>query len=281
MMHIRVHADARAFLARAEQWLVLAEIEHAMALQSARFARAQASRPEQPSYWATVEDGEQIVGCAFCLPPYRLGLTALPKAAVPALVASIGVAFRTLSGVAGPEPATSAFAAAWAALRDSVWFVQSRQHMLAHKVIVPTRKSPPGALRIATDTERTLAEQWGAAFAAESGLAGLDGSLCARLVHDRRLYLWDDGAPQCMLGVLRETRDAAAIGILYTPDSARDRGYATASVAAFSGQLLARGVKHSYFCLDPANAAAYSICRSLGYDVVQQTVDIDFATRKP
>src|SRR5690606_31972445 len=124
------------------------------------------------------------------------------------------------------------------------WAVQSRQSLLTHKAIVPAGDPPPGSLRPATAVDRPLAQQWGTAFAHESGLAGLDGALCARLTGERRLYLWDDGTPRCMLGVLRETRDAAAIGILYTPPVFRERGYATAAVAAFSRQLLDRGLTH-------------------------------------
>ena len=70
--------------------------------------------------------------------------------------------------------------------------------------------------------------------------------------------------------------DAAAVGILYTPPTLRERGYATASVVAFSRHLLDRGLSRSYLCLDPQDAVAYSICSKLGYGVVQDTVDIDY-----
>ena len=275
-MRVCLHPDAAAFLARAEPWLELTEMEHAMALQSARFARANGSHAQQPLYWATVEEEAEIIGCAFRTPPHRLGITALPLTAIPALVESVGALYRTLSGVAGPEPAAQTFAAAWGKLRGMRWSVQSRQRLLAHQAIVPTGDPPLGALRLATATDAVIAERWGAAFAHESGLAALDGAVCARLIPERRLYFWDDAGPRCMLGVLRETRDAAAIGILYTPPALRDRGYASAAAAAFSRHLLDRGLTHSYFCLDPSNAAADWICRRLGYAVVQDTADIDF-----
>src|SRR5690606_17766023 len=105
MMRICLHSDAHAFLARAEPWLELIEMEQPMALQSARYARSNDSHFQKPLYWATVEDADEIVGCAFRTPPYRLGITALPQAAIPALVESVGAVYGTLSGVAGPEPA--------------------------------------------------------------------------------------------------------------------------------------------------------------------------------
>ena len=57
MMRVRQHVDARAFLARAEPWLKRAEMEHSMTLQSARYARTDGWRFQQPLYWATIEEG--------------------------------------------------------------------------------------------------------------------------------------------------------------------------------------------------------------------------------
>jgi hypothetical protein len=279
MIRVRLQPDAHAFLARAEPWLMRAEMQNAMALQSARFAARDESRFDKPLYWATVEEGERIIGCAFRTPPYRLGLTALPLTAIPALTESVAAVYGTLSGVAGPEPAVTAFTAAWSELRGVPWSIQSRQQLLAHRAIVPMNEPPPGALRVATGADAGLARQWGEAFAYESGIEALDGVFCVRSIPGRRLYLWEDGAPSCMLGVLRETHDAAAIGVLYTPPALRERGYASAAVAAFSRHLLDRGLTQSYFCLDPMNVAADWICRRLGYGVVQETADIDFAPR--
>jgi hypothetical protein len=276
MMRVLLHPDARAFLARAEPWLTRAEMEHSVALQSARFARTEGWRFQQPLYWATIEDASGIVGCAFRTPPHRLGITALPPEAIPELVESVGSIYRTVAGVAGPEPAAKAFTTAWLGQRGGSSVVRTRQRLLEHKAIVPTSKRVHGTLRLAAGTDAGTALEWGAAFARESGLTMLDGSVCAQLITDRRLYFWDDGVPRCMLGVLRETRDAAAIGILYTPPTLRERGYATASVVAFSQQLLDRGMTRSYVCIDPADAAAYSVCSKLGYGVVQDTVDIDY-----
>lgn len=248
-----------------------------MPLQSAVAAYTDDSHFQKPLYWATLEKEGQIVGCAFRTPPYRLGITALPLETIPALVESVAAVYPSLSGVAGPEPAVSAFTAAWMKLRGGSWTVQSRQRLLAHRAIVPTDEPPRGILRIANAADTALAQQWGAAFAHETRLPGLDGGLTARLIPGRLLYFWDDGTPRCMLGVLRETHDAAAIGILYTPPEFRDRGYATAAVAAFSRHLLNRGMTQSYFCLDPSNPAADTICWRLGYTAVQETADIDFA----
>lgn len=277
MLRVCRHADARDFLTRAESWLAGSEIEHAVALASARNARANDSHYERPIYWATIEDESQIVGCAFRTPPYRLGVSALPAAAIPVLVADVAALYPTLSGVAGTEPAASQFAGAWTKGHGGSWKVQASQRLFALRALEAPGSQPAGRLRPATDADAVLAQDWGAAHARDSGIAPLDGRFCASLIRERRLHFWDDGRPRCMVGVFREAPGAAAIGIVYTPAGLRKRGYATAAVATLSRQWLDRGTRNLFVCADPKNAAAHALCRQLGFEPFQDSVDIDFA----
>jgi hypothetical protein len=140
-------------LARAEPWLLRAELENAMALASARHARADDSHYQQPIYWATVEDGSEIVGCAFRTPPYRVGVSALPSAAIESLVASLSEYYTSLSGVSGPEATAGALADAWTERYGGTWSVHSRQRLLSLASLAGApRPPPPGALRRSTAT---------------------------------------------------------------------------------------------------------------------------------
>ena len=275
MVRVCAHADARAFLARAEPWLQQSEIQHAMALQSARHASADDSGYERPVYWATVEDDSGILGCAFRTPPYLVGVTALPEAAIAPLVGNLAAVYPMLPGVAGAEPTASAFASAWTASHGGSWRVGVRQRLYLHKALVPEESGPRGGLRSANAADLERAQTWGSAFARESRLP-LDGSFCAQLVRRSQLYFWDNGKPCCMVGVLHETPDSGAIGVIYTPPQLRERGYAAASIAALSRLWLERGIRNSYVCADPANLAADAICLRLGYEIIQDSADIHF-----
>jgi uncharacterized protein len=276
MLLVCRHANARDFLIRAESWLAGSEIEHAMALASARNARANDSHYERPMYWATIEDESQIVGCAFRTPPYRLGVSALPAAAIPILHADVAALYRTLSGVAGTEPVASLFAEAWTKSHGGSSKVQAGQRLFALRALEAPGFQAAGRLRPASDTDAALAKDWGEAHARDSGIAPLDGFFCASLIRERRLFFWDDGRPRCMVGVFRDAPSAAAIGIVYTPLGLRKRGYATAAVAALSRQWLDRGTRNLFVCADPKNAAAHALCRQLGFEHFQDSVDIDF-----
>jgi RimJ/RimL family protein N-acetyltransferase len=276
MLTVCRHADAREFLTRAEAWLTSSPIEHAVALASARNARANDSYYQRPLYWATIEDESQIVGCAFRTPPYRLGVTALPAAAIPVLLADVAALYSTLSGVAGTEPAASSFADAWTREHGGSWKVQSSQRLFALRSLELPGAQPAGRLRLANDADAALAQDWGAAHARDSGIAPLDGRFCLSLIRERRLHFWDDGRPRCMVGVFREAPGAAAIGIVYTPAGLRKRGYATAAVSALSRHYLDRSTRGVFVCADPKNAAAHALCRQLGFESFQDSVDIDF-----
>ena len=209
MLTINRHADARAFLTRAESWLATREIEHAGVLQSARQARANDSHYERPMYWATIEEDGELIGCAYRTPPYKVGVTVLPEAAIAPLVADLAAAYPgAIGGFSGPDPTVSDVATAWVRQRGGSWAVNTRGRLLS---LAPQLDAPPataatGVLRLAAASDRALAQSWGAAASIDSGIAALDGQMCLQLLAAKLLYFWADDQPRCMLGLLRETR---------------------------------------------------------------------------
>src|SRR5215207_8526137 len=132
MLTLNRHQDARAFLTRAEQWLMTREIEHAVVLQSARQARANDAHYERPMYWTTIEDDGELVGCAYRTPPYKVGVTVLPQAAVPLLVADLAATYAgPIGGFSGPEPTVSEFARTWVSRRGGSWSVNTSGRLLS------------------------------------------------------------------------------------------------------------------------------------------------------
>ena len=147
-MQVVRHADARAFLERAERWLEASDMENALVLTSARNARVDESRYPKPVYWATVEDGGRIVGCAVRTPPYRLGVTALNDTAIAAVIVNVAAGLR--DPVRG-QRARAHRRTCWprrgagraAALRE----VSSRHRLYSLRVLIPPAR--PAARRTA------------------------------------------------------------------------------------------------------------------------------------
>jgi predicted GNAT family acetyltransferase len=130
-------------------------------------------------------------------------------------------------------------------------------------------------LRLARPADTALAQTWGAASSIDSGIAALDGNLCAQLLRAKLLYFWADDQPRCMVGLLRETRDSAAVGIVYTPAAFRGQGHATAALTALCRLLDERGIANRYLWIGPDSDAAQALARKLGGRLVHDSLDVD------
>ncbi|HJR70920.1 MAG TPA: GNAT family N-acetyltransferase [Gammaproteobacteria bacterium] len=276
MLTLQRHADARAFLARTERWLQSREVEHAGLLQSARQARANDTHYERPIYWATFEDDGKVIGCAYRTPPYKVGVTLLPGEAIAPLVADLAATYPSgIGGFSGPEPTVSELADAWVATRGGSWSVNTRGRLMSLPPAAGTPGGPQGVLRLAGEGDTALAQSWGAAASIDSGIAALDGEMCVRLLGIKLLYFFADDQPRCMLGLLRETRTAAAVGIVYTPAAFRGQGYGTAALQALSRLLDERGIPKRYLWIDPASDGSQALAKKLSCELVHDSVDID------
>lgn len=276
MLAIVRHATARSFLERAEDWLLEREMENAIALTSARQARQDDSHYQKPVYWATIEDDGQIIGYAYRTPPYLLGINALPNAAITMLAAEVGGVYTHLTGVSGPEAAASSFAAAWTRPRRLSTIVAVNQRLYALGSPATPSHRPAGGLRLATQDDAAIVRGWGTAFLAETGLTQVNAKIFGQLIQARQLYVWDDGQPRCLVATIRQITRGAAVGVLYTPGESRHHGYAKSTLLALAQTLRERGLPECYLYADPTNAGADAVARSVGFEPVQDFVDIEF-----
>src|SRR5262245_55540604 len=185
MLELHRHLDARAFLARAEPWLLTREIEHGVVLQSARQARADDTHYERPIYWATLEEAGRLVGCAYRTPPFKVGVTALPEAAITPLVADLAATYPgPIGGFSGPDPTVTTLASAWTQRRGGSWSVNTRGRLMSFSGGADGAggddAGKQGVLRLAGANDLALAQGWGAAASIDSGIAALDGNLCTQ-----------------------------------------------------------------------------------------------------
>ena len=275
MLTLHRHSDARTFLARSEEWLAGREIEHAGVLQSARQARANDKHYERPMYWCTIEDDGQLVGCAYRTPPYKVGVTALPEAAIALLVADLAATYPgAIGGFSGPEATATALADAWVRQRGGSSTVGTGGRLLSFGSQAGNTNTA-GTLRLAGAADTALAQSWGAAASIDSGIAALDGRMCLALLGAKLLYFWVDDQPRCMIGFLRETRDSVAVGIVYTPAAFRGEGHGTAAMAALNRLLDERGIANRYLWIDRKSDAAQALARKLRCRFVYDSIDID------
>jgi uncharacterized protein len=281
---VRTHPDVRAFLARAEPWLLRAEQRYGLLLGIAYQVLQGTHRYRAPIYWATIEedlvgagapaDDAALIGCAFRTPPHQVGLTELPAAAIEPLVASLRETYLNLPGVAGPEATATAFADAWTARFGGKWWLEQRQRL--HSLTRVTFPSAPasGALRLALAPDAPVVRAWMAGFIRETAARQVGADAAERLVEERRLHIWVDGQPRCMLSAVRDTPNTAGIGAVYTPPQFRNRGYASTAVATLSRQLLDSGRRSCFLYTDVANPVSNAMYARIGYEPLDDVVAI-------
>lgn len=276
-LHVRRHASAGAFRERAEAWLLAREAEHNLLLGLARRLEHTSAGYERPIYLATIERGAEVVGCAFRTPPFNLGLTRMPAEALAPLADDVAGMYETLRGVLGPEPEAAELARLWSGLRGVVAREAMRERIYQLERVVPPERPAPGRPRLATESDLDLVAEWVSAFTAEARVPGGDPRTRMQdYIADERVLLWDDGGPRSLAAAPSDTPNGARIGYVYTPPAWRERGYASACVAALSQRVLDAGRRFCFLYTDLANPTSNDIYQRIGYVPVGDVVDIRF-----
>jgi hypothetical protein len=168
----------------------------------------------------------------------------------------------------GAEPATArALIQAWRATTAGSTECIFREALHSLTAVRDPPEPATGRLREATADDRDLLLRWEVAFGVETGLGQTDqaAALVDRRLDARHLFIWDDGRPTSMLGQTAQIASAVRIGSVYTPPEFRNRGYASAAVAALSHRLLERGAQRCLLFTDLANPTSNRIYASVGY----------------
>ena len=276
-LRILRHPGPRSFLDRADPWLLLREAENNLVLGLADSLSKSTSGYGSPLYFATVERGGGVVGCAFRTPPYKLGLTRMPLEAAPLLAHDVAEVYETLPAVLGPEAEARAVADSWAGMKGvrTVPGMRQRIHRL-DRVRFPTPVAP-GDMRLASGADVPLLVSWLESFLRATGLRKVDPEgAVRRLVDDGLLAVWVHGDPVSMAAFHARTRNAVRIGYVYTPVEHRRKGYASALVAHVSSHVLDSGFRHCVLYTDLANPTSNRIYRAVGYRPVQDVMDVNF-----
>ena len=138
-----------------------------------------------------------------------------------------------------------------------------------------------GTMRAAGEGDRALLAEWAHAFARETGLregpAEIARSVESRVGADPGIVIWEAaGVPVTLAGATVSSPGIARVGPVYTPPEHRRHGYATSLVAAWTTELLRRGMRRCVLFTDLANPTSNSNYQAVGYEPVADAAQIDF-----
>jgi predicted GNAT family acetyltransferase len=240
------------------------------------------AREADPPYLAAVELDGEVVGCAFRTPPMKVGITRMPRDAIPALIDHIESRFDSIPGVLGPEPEAGVFASVWSGRRRGGARPGMRLGIYQLEKVRRPESVPPGRLRAATPDDLELATAWGTTFIQQVAIESRDiGKSLAAKIDAGALWFWDDGQPRSMAAEGGRTRHGSRIGWVYTPKDWRGRGYASACVADASQRVLDAGRRFCFLYTDLSNPTSNALYQRIGYERVCDVIDYWFDEKAP
>lgn len=234
-----------------------------------------------PPFLAIVErDGEPVLA-ALMTPPHQLILSAFSTDVAEGyslLSQTLRKGRWFVPGVRGPSELVDGFSACWADMSGARQRPGQNKRVYVIRSVTPARPVS-GGMRQAGATDLETAARWNAEFFREA--SGEDNPEAARRdtefkIRNRELYLWEDGQPRAMAGAIRPTRHWIGVGGVYTPPAARNRGYASALVAALSQRMLDQGYQFVSLFTDLANPTSNKIYQEIGYSPVCDFKEVYF-----
>lgn len=283
MVQIERFTDPVVFLARAEPFLMQREAQHNLLLG---LSRQLIDWPDRyPTYYlAAIVHEDHVVGVALMTPPYPMQLSDMSQVGL--LNATLSLVMDDLldwtshvGGFGGPPEPVMSCAELWKTRTSQNFAVSMRQGIYKLEQVIPV-SGVPGRLRRAVEADRPLLTEWLIAFeiealgAVETDADRLQAMLDRRLADlDSALYLWEDGGQVVsMAGVGGPTPNGIRIGAVYTPPAYRQRGYASACVAALSQLILDTGRRFCFLYTDLANPTSNRIYQQIGYEHVSHVI---------
>jgi len=272
-------SGAAEFRARAGRLLEADELRHTVPLGVLSTLEHDPVRYAEHHLWL-VEDAGSVVACAMMTPPFHAIVAGRDPAAIEALAATVRDDGTPVPGVNGFLPEAERFAECWAGATGTT-IRRAMSLRMYSATSVDSVPAAAGVMRTAGEPDRSLLEEWAHAFARETGLQGGPGeiarSIAARVGADPGIVLWETGGTAVtMAGASVSSPGIARVGPVYTPPEHRRRGYATSLVAAWTAQLLGRGIRRCALFTDLANPTSNSIYQTVGYRPVGDAAEFDF-----
>ena len=92
-----------------------------------------------------------------------------------------------------------------------------------------------------------------------------------------KIFKWVDNKEVVSIAALvRQTKNIGIIGLVYTPNQLRGKGYATSCVKKLSEYILNNGFNYCGLFTDKSNPTSNHIYKKIGYEIITEFSDIEF-----
>ena len=270
-MSLEVHhtADAAEALDAVRPLLLARPVEHNVVLT---ILEERVRHPEPGRYWWAV-DGSGPVGFVLQSPlTFRAWIGPATSEVLTAFAARIAEDAPDLPGISGDAASAALFAGHWTEQGGTgATPVEGGRLYRLRSALAPDGVT--GRLRQAGPSDRDLLVGWTERFRRESGEepVGVEAMVDHRLPRGW-LWIWDDDGPVSMAMATEPVGGVTRVGLVYTPDDLRRRGYASACVAEVSAHALSTGADTCILYTQLHNATSNRIYRRIGYEPVSEVL---------
>ncbi len=222
------------------------------------------------AYMVAVKDENRPVLAALQTPPFNLVISKGNKSACSLIIGDILQNETSVPGVVGPQEMSAAFAGKWE--KTTGQKVEARTELTFYalkKVLMPEKTQ--GKFRAANKIDAVWLTDWLVQFSKDAGLGEHEQrrnrEATLKRIRDGEIFVWEiDGSPVSIAAYAPMTETSARVGLVYTPDPEREKGYASACVANLSQHILNSGKKWCCLFANNTNPTSNKIYRRLGYE---------------
>ena len=161
---------------------------------------------------------------------------------------------------------------------------QTGEHiMIVHKLTsVNNLLLTTGRFEVAKASDIDLITEWTLSFEKDAKTFPIKTKQQAQETTQTRIALgnifkWvDEGEIVSIAAIVRKTRHLGIVGLVYTPDKSRNKGYATSCVQKLSEHILQNGFKYCGLFTDKSNPTSNHIYKKIGYNPITEFIDIEY-----
>ena len=239
-MSVRYTTDAGQYLDRVGVFFRRRPVEHSVLLNAAASRIGEEVVGAESNLWLWVEDGDgEVAAAAQHTPPRGAYLSTGPAGAMRALAGTLWRLRPGLPGVTGLGTAPQEFATQWSRLGGPQATPAMAQGLYAaDEVNIPFGIA--GRLRPATGGDASLLQGWVDRFKAEAGVASSATDEVGWRIDAGLLFVWEAGGVVLSMAAVTVAQGGVSrVQFVYPPPGNRNRGFASACVAALTAHELA------------------------------------------
>jgi GNAT superfamily N-acetyltransferase len=279
-MEVRVHHDVPEYWSLTRPLFAADPMRHTHGLTAIRRLVQTPDPDDLPPTLLSIWSGGRLSGAAFRVPPWPMGVSAVPRDAVEDTVSAMLEVEPDLPGVSGPRDAAEPFAETWSKLTGTT--VREALAMRLFRLGTLTPPAVVGRVRVATEADVPLMGRWRRDFQIEAigeerEPGRSESDVRRSLAQGNGLLLWElDGRVVSYAAVGAPIDGMSRVGPVYTPPEQRGHGYGSAITAAASQWALDAGAEYVILFTDLANPVSNRIYQRIGYRPEYDQTELEF-----